>query len=62
MVGGPSEVSPAAELHFAVCDRMDMRERRSCRKAKKPIAARPDGQKAMEAACPDGQEAHSSTP
>ena len=22
-VGGPSEVSPAAELHFAVCDRMD---------------------------------------
>ena len=29
-VGGPSEVSPAAELHFAVCDRMDMRERRSC--------------------------------
>ena len=30
-VGGPSEVSPAAELHFAVCDRKDMRERRSCR-------------------------------
>ena len=29
-VGGPSEVSPAAELHFAVCDRKDMRERRSC--------------------------------
>ena len=28
--------SPAAELHFAVCDRMDMRERRSCRKAMKP--------------------------
>ena len=23
MVGGPSEVSPAAELRFAVCDRMD---------------------------------------
>ena len=22
-VGGPSEVSPAAKLHFAVCDRMD---------------------------------------
>ena len=22
-VGGPSEVSPAAELRFAVCDRMD---------------------------------------
>ena len=22
-VGGPSEVSPAGELHFAVCDRMD---------------------------------------
>ena len=30
-VGGPSEVSPAAELHFAVCDRMDMRKRRGCR-------------------------------
>ena len=29
-VGGPSEVSPAAELHFAVCDRKDMRERRNC--------------------------------
>ena len=29
-VGGPSEVSPAAKLHFAVCDRKDMRERRSC--------------------------------
>ena len=29
-VGGPSEVSPAAELRFAVCDRMDMRERRNC--------------------------------
>ena len=28
--------TPAAELRFAVCDRMDMRERRSCRKAMKP--------------------------
>ena len=30
-VGGPSEVSPAAELRFAVCDRKDKNERRSCR-------------------------------
>ena len=35
-VGGPSEVSPAAELRFAVCDRKDMRERRSCRKPRSP--------------------------
>ena len=28
--------SPAAELRFAVCDRMDMRERRSCRKPRSP--------------------------
>ena len=39
-VGGPSEVSPAAELRFAVCDRMDKEERNGCRKPKKPIAAR----------------------
>nr|WP_298657741.1 hypothetical protein [uncultured Prevotella sp.] len=51
-VGGPSEVSPAAELRFAVCDRMDTRERRSCRKAKKPIAARPDGQEAHGSSTP----------
>ena len=40
--------SPAAELRFAVCDRMDKEERNGCRKPKKPIAAR--------------HEAHSSTP
>ena len=28
--------SPAAELRFAVCDRMDMRERRSYRKPRSP--------------------------
>ena len=32
--------SPAAELQFAVCDRMDKEERNGCRKPKKPIAAR----------------------
>ena len=32
--------SPAAELRFAVCDRMDKEERNGCRKPKKPIAAR----------------------
>nr|WP_294742516.1 hypothetical protein [Prevotella sp.] len=36
-VGGPSEVSPAAKLQFAVCDRMDKGERNGCRK---PTAAR----------------------
>ncbi len=50
-VGGPSEVSPAAELHFAVCDRMDT----NClgaAKAQKPIAARPEGQKAHGSSTP----------
>ena len=45
-VGGPSEVSPAAELRFAVCDRMDT----NClgaAKAQKPIAARPEGAEAL---------------
>ena len=51
--------SPAAELHFAVCDRMDTRERRSCRKAKKPIAARHDGQEAHGSSTPEGAEAPS---
>ena len=56
-VGGPSEVSPAAELHFAVCDRMDT----NClgaAKAQKPIAARPEAQKPTAAR----PEVHNSTP
>ena len=35
--------SPAAELHFAVCDRKDT-NRLGAAKAQKPIAARPDAQ------------------
>ena len=71
MVGGPSEVSPAAELRFAVCDRMDKEERNGCRKPKKPIAARHDTLKSIAArhdtlkpmaARPDAPEAHSNTP
>ena len=57
MVGGPSEVSPAAELHFAVCDRMDMRERRSCRKPRSPYQLALMAKKLMEAARPEGAEA-----
>ena len=52
-VGGPSEVSPAAELRFAVCDRMDKGERNGCRKPKKPTAARSDTLKPI-AARPEG--------
>ena len=58
-VGGPSEVSPAAELHFAVCDRMDTNCLRAADRpisplqhalmVKKPLAARPDAKKLMEA-------------
>ena len=54
-VGGPSEVSPAAELRFAVCDRMDTNCLRAADRSisplqhalmvKKPLAARPEGQK-----------------
>ena len=43
--------TPAAELRFSVCDRMDKGERNGCRKPKKPTAARPDA-----------HEAHSNTP
>ena len=39
--------SPAAELRFAVCDRMDTRESEGATKAQKPIAVHPDGQKAL---------------
>ena len=35
-VGGPSEVSPAAELHFAVCDRMDTNCLRAAERPKSP--------------------------
>jgi len=56
MVGGPSEVSPAAELRFAVCDRMDKGKRNGCRKPKKPTAARSDTLKPI-AARPEGAEA-----
>ena len=35
-VGGPSEVSPAAELHFAVCDRMDTNRLRAAERPRSP--------------------------
>ena len=43
--------SPAAELRFAVCDRMDT-NRLGAAKAQKPIAARPDGQKTHRSSTP----------
>ena len=35
-VGGPSEVSPAAELRFAVCDRMDTNRLRAADRSRSP--------------------------
>ena len=55
-VGGPSEVSPAAELRFAVCDRMDTNRLRAacCLLEACLVLAR---RRAAEC-----QEAHNSTP
>ena len=53
-VGGPSEVSPAAELHFAVCDRMDTNCLRAADRPISPLQHALMVKKLTEAARPDG--------
>ena len=56
-VGGPSEVSPAAELRFAVCDRMDTNCLRAADRPISPLQHALMAKKLMEAARPEGAEA-----